>query len=158
MEEKEIIEDLKISNFVFSRYFSVYKHLKDDLVQESLFALWNARKNFNPNISTYITYACNVSKNAMKMLIRKEERHLNNADIEEFQEILKITPKFEDYVSTMQDIEKLKRLNKKYPKVINLLLAGFNHKEIAQKLNFTRQYVDKVIMEMKINFSNLTSN
>ena len=77
-EKREMEEDLKISKYVYGRLFNKYHNLKDDLIQESLIALWRARPRFDSAKGAYSNFAINVSVNAMKMFLRKELRHSNN--------------------------------------------------------------------------------
>ena len=55
--EKEVIEDLKISRYVFNSKFSRYRYIKEDLIQESLIALMKARKTFDKTKCSYATFA-----------------------------------------------------------------------------------------------------
>lgn len=71
-------EDKKISNFVFkNRLFlpeDIKAQYKDDLIQDSLIALYNARQNFEKSKGVkYISYAVKISLRKMLLYLKRED-------------------------------------------------------------------------------------
>lgn len=155
--EKEVIEDLKISRYVFNSKFSRYQYIREDLIQESLIALMKARKIFDKTKCSYITFACKVVTNAMKMYLRKEYKHEDIENIEDY--MFEIEDKISDLNSWLHIKTTISKVikNSKKPLVIetivNLLCQGYNGIEIAEHLGMSRTYISKLINTFRKNLS-----
>lgn len=155
--EKEVIEDLKISRYVFNSKFSRYRYIKEDLIQESLIALMKARKTFDKTKCSYATFAYKVATNAMKMYLRKEYKHEDIENIEDY--MFEIEDKISDLNSLLYIKTTISKVikNSKKPLVIetivNLLCQGYNGIEIAECLGMSRTYISKLINTFRKNLS-----
>ena len=159
-EVEEKVEDERISNYVFNRCFKMYHYLKDDLIEEGLVALWKAREDFDETKSTYITYATEVAKNAMRMFLRKEFRHLDNENIDDLKvdiedEKINIDNSIHCRDIIQQVLDNLKSDKEIISRIIDLLELGFSRFEISGLLNMTHQTISNKLKKFKQMFNDL---
>lgn len=151
MEDKEYLRDLKISKRVFALYFSNYQNLREDLIQESLIALWRSRAQYDEKRGSYSNFAMNVAINAMKMFLRKENKYMNYEDLPN--DLIDESFDIDSYLDLRIRIEKkLKLLTKKQAVIVEILgyvVAGYSSLEIAKKMNFTRSYVNMILHDFR---------
>lgn len=147
-------EDLKISNLVFKLNFSKYRYLKDDMIQEALIALSNAREKFIPEFCSYSTFAFKVAKNAMCMFLRREiKSEFLPYDDSIFQIEDNSTPvdfniEFQDFLNDLLD--KCKQKDKeKMQQAFLMLAAGYSVLEIINKIEMSSAGFYKKLRKIK---------
>lgn len=141
-EEKDYIEDLKISRYVFDRWFSNCHVLKDDLIQESIVALWRARPKFKNEIGSYSTFAVKVSNNAMKMFLKKENCFVHEElPCDLVDNSLDIDSRLDLFFRISKRLDSLSKKQRIVVEMLDLLVAGYRQREIAKKMNLSRSYV-----------------
>lgn len=152
-EEKDYLEDLKISKSVFGLYFSRYKKFKDDLIQESVIALWRARSRFNGKKASYASFAYRVSINAMKMLMRKESIHFAIQNFFELGDIEDLSFDIDRVVEIDPCvlIERALRGKKNdvVIKILKLVVQGYSCAEIGRQMHMSRAYVNRLLHEVR---------
>lgn len=151
MENKNYLRDLKISKRVFALYFSKYQNLREDLIQESLIALWRSRNRYDEKRGSYSNFAFNVAFNAMTTFLRKESKYMNHENLTS--DLLDESFDIDSYLDLRIRIEKkLKLLTKKQAVIVKMLgyiVAGYSSLEIAKKMNFTRSYVNMILHDFR---------
>lgn len=151
MEDKEYLRDLKISKRVFALYFSNHQNFREDLIQESLIALWRSRNRYDEKRGSYSNFAVNVAFNAMVTFLRKESKYMNNEDLT--CEFLDEPFDIDSYLDLRIWIEKrLRLLTKKQAfivKILGYVAAGYSSLEIAKKMNLSRSYVNKILHDFR---------
>lgn len=141
-EEKDYIEDLKISRYVFDHWFSSCHALKDDLIQESIVALWRARPKFKNENGSYSTFAVTVSNNAMKLFLRKENRFVHEElPCELVDNSMDIDFRLDLFFRVSKRLDSLSRKQRIVVEMLDLLVAGYRQREIAKKMNLSSSYV-----------------
>lgn len=138
---------------------------KSDLIQEGLIGLNSAIERFNENKDvTFFTYAktC-VERRMISILVsanRKKHKILNDSIsidddelfLDKFLKDNSLNP--EDKIINEEEIDKLiTRIESKLTdfenQVFNLLISGFNYKEIAEILDRDNKSIDNAIQRLK---------
>ena len=138
---------------------------KSDLIQEGLIGLNSAIERFNENKDvTFFTYAktC-VERRMISILVsanRKKHRILNDSIsidddelfLDKFLKDDSLNP--EDKIINEEEIEKLiskieSKLTDFENQVFDLLISGFNYKEIAEILDRDNKSIDNAIQRLK---------
>lgn len=152
-EEKHYLEDMKISKSVFALYFSRYKKFKDDLIQESVIALWRARSRFNGKKASYASFAYRVSMNSMIDYIRKEGAHFVVQNIFELGDIEDLSFDIDRVVEIDPCvlIERALRGKKNdvVIKILKLVVQGYSCAEIGRQMHMSRAYVNRLLHEVR---------
>lgn len=162
-EKRDMEEDLIISNYVYARLFNKYYHLKDDLIQESLIALWRARPRFDSAKGAYFTFAINVSANAMRMFLRKELRHLNNLSLDNLQiDFVDESIDFENLIDLELRLKVLSlKLNDKEKNmlttIVNMFKNGLDSCEIFNSLKISSTYFYKLLKKFQAKSADILS-
>jgi len=153
---KNYEEDLKISNWVFNRYFKHYKAFKDDMIQTAIIKLWQTRPQFNEQKSKYSTYACLIAYREMLILLRKEKKYLRDISLYEETDdglLLIDTIPANDTSDTKNLLLKIKAIlagfDNKDRKFIILYLRNTTQAEIAKQSNISTGYISKQIKYFK---------
>ncbi len=151
MEVKEYLRDLKISKCVFALFFSNYQYLREDLIQESLLALWRSRNRYDEKRGSYSNFAFNVAFNAMTSFVRKESKHINYEDLPN--DLIDVSFDIESYLDLRIQIEnRLKRVPKYRACVVEFLsyvVAGYTFEEIAKITNYSCSYIKRVVRDFR---------
>lgn len=162
-EKREMEEDLKISKYVYGRLFNKYHNLKDDLIQESLIALWRARPRFDSTKGAYSNFAINVSVNAMKMFLRKELRHSNNLSLDDLQ--IDFEDESIDFENSIDLELRLKFLSSKcndkennmLTTIVNMFKKGLDPCEIFKELKISSTYFYKLLKKFQAKSADILS-
>lgn len=162
---QDYLQDLKISKYVFKKIFKTLVNDKEDLIQESLLALWKSKNKYDKSRGKYFQFAYKTSKNAMLGYIRNNKNDASilsiyNDVIDEIQivDILasndyEITQINENYLSLFKEIlrifktdKSIKKRNQLFKKVlIRYYFYNIKQIDIAKELNITRERVSKII-------------
>jgi len=140
--------------------YAVYGVSFDDLVQEGLMGLFEAKKNYDPGkgakFSTYATY--HIKGNILKYLQKEKKIPVIDADISESEEIIfrEKSGKYEYDSETRCNAGIPEDFPEKEKQVLYMLF--YEHKtlkEIAENLGFTRerarQLKQKALRRLRIN-------
>ena len=156
-------EDLKISQYVFKKFIKGNLQYKEDLIQVSLIELSKCRQKYNIEKGAYTTFATRVSKNAMLMFLRKEQRIMNNYSNISMETIfldqLKLSDILEDkndFTESLQEqnLYKILTSNNKLKKtriklIAKLFLSNKSQIEISKTLKISRSLVSRYINKFK---------
>lgn len=134
---------------VYNKLFSKYRWIKDDLMQEGSMALFIACQKYdkerNTNFSTFAT-AC--IKNSMLLYVKKELRasvNIVSDDVIDYAD-----SEFASYNSDYESIE-VKEKFRDVPdkKILHLMVAGFNNREISEQTNNSYRVITKKVNNIK---------
>ncbi len=164
--EKDYQEDLKISQWVFNKHFSKFLSYKQDLIQESLMKLWQAKTRFDETRGNLGTFKVIVSINAMKICLRKERRHIDNLvlgselnsdhkdDLIDLMDLIANDEIDTDKIDLTDSILKvLKTKSEKVRKVVKLYLQDYNQAEISKKIDNSQAMVSRMLKTFKNDLS-----
>ncbi len=129
----------------------------DDAVQEATIALYNAIKTYDPQKSSFSTFATLCIKRAVIAFARKNGAQknipdellssLDNAEISDNTTPEAIFIEKEDYDTLTQNI-KVELSSMEYD-VLQLFLAGMSYSEIAKHLSITDKAVDNSLSRIR---------
>lgn len=130
----------------------------DDLFQVGCIGLIKAARKFNPELGyTFSTYAAIWIRSELQRLFHHQNRKKRQALtisidkqlVEDGGTIADIIP---DTVSVESEVlaqELLKIYKDREPVITDMLMLGYSHKEIAERLNVTRPYISQRIKKMR---------
>lgn len=153
--------NLKLVGFIYRKYFSRFEYIKDDLIQEGNIALWKSTSKYDSSKGEFSTFAGVIIKNKMNNYIRKEinyRKHLvvdfdfGNLEIEDVK--YNSIDEKENVVYDVGNVydKIIKNLKTEQQKIINDWYVYQNTYKVAEKNNFSRQYVCKIVNKFKDNF------
>lgn len=161
--EKDYQEDLKISNYVFCKYFKKFVTYKQDLIQESLIGLWKTRLKFDESRGKLSTFKTIVSITYMRLFLRKERKHLNNllleCDLKKVGDNGELLELFDVFSNDEINIEKIdlydEILNvlgtkkKTFIDIVKFSLSGYNQTDVSKIKNCSQAKVSRVLKRFK---------
>ena len=75
MSDDRLIEDnMKLVYYVVNKYYPTYMH-DEDVIQEGMYGLCQAAKNYDPTKTKFSTYAVVCIKNRLRYYIKSQSRH-----------------------------------------------------------------------------------
>lgn len=166
---KDFNEDMEMCNAIIKRYFSKYKNHAQDLRQEGVIGILNAREKFNEEISKKSTFFWTYCYYGMLTYVKKvieaghEEENIslnsvvNSRDEKStLEDILQDKDfNFDDYTELIVIKDVLRRYVKSLPKGTNiekitkLTLLGYSAREIMEQLGCTISYINRIKLEFK---------
>ena len=150
-------EDEKIAKRVYANHFTTHRHIKDDLIQSAMIAMWQSRSAFKDK-SLLSTYLYKTAKRAMLNCLRKELKTYNDISMfEEIGEELRIidTLQADNYnellehkrymwvLDTIQ--EYVATLDERSKKIIHLYMNRRSFDEIAKQVGLSKSTVHDCI-------------
>lgn len=133
----------------------------EDLRQEIDMEFWNAYQQYsyeNSNGVAFITFATIHIEGKLKSLIKKQfaSKRLSNTSVLylndktadnsnlEFIDLLEVRSFEDDVIATINLEQAIKRCNPHQIRIIKLLAAGYQGKEVAELVGTTKQYISFV--------------
>ncbi len=169
--DNEIIEKIKSGDYellavIIDRYYPVILYYarkycpadySEDAVQEATLALYSAVKDYDPEKSSFATFAALCIKRSLISVLKSRNRLKSIPDellssIEDLQIIDRNSPEKiffdrEDYKSLTDSI-KLELSALEY-KVLQFYLSGEKYSDIAEKLDITEKAVDNALWRIR---------
>jgi len=153
---KDYTQDTKIARYAFKKYIRSH-YLKDELIHIAILKLWTVRLEHG-----IVKNPVDTAKNAMITFLRKEQRQVRRHDslyddtiddlpIIEVIAIERPTPDQSlEYVELVKKIVPLTlSMNPKSKKIISLHLKHYTQTEIAERVNTSIPYVNKVVQSFR---------
>ena len=128
---------------VINSVFPAYRH-DDDIRQIALIALWTASENFSADKASFPVYASTYIRNAVIDEIRKNSRKKRLKDACQLTEDIKLEAPdlIQENIDTSAILTAVSQLSQEDQQVIQMLIAGYNQKEIATALDWTDTYIN----------------
>ncbi len=157
-------EDLSISKWVYNKYFKSATSHKEDLIQTSIMALWQARLRFDETKGAYSTFAIKTSYGSMQNYFKQENKqsaygysYSLDYDDDEYSPLVDRLIDDTDLLvgfdiqflkNIFTDIINNHRLDT-FKKVNKLFLKGLNSTQISKELGISRWCACLYINEFK---------
>lgn len=140
----------KYSNLMFRVAFSVLnnRELSSECLNDSLMKIWNFCDGFEGNEDKFKNWICTITKYTAIDILRKEKRHANNLNIDDFENEHKLLKYDEDEIIMLkEEINKMEKLDKEI--FIRRFLNEEKIKDIAASLELTENTVNLRILRGK---------
>ena len=141
--QKLFDDNTNLVDIVINSVFPAYRH-DDDIRQIALIALWTASEHYTATKASFPVYASTYIRNAIIDEIRKNSRkkRLKNA-CQLTEDIEPEAPDFiQENINTAAILTAVSQLSQEDQQVIQMLVAGYNQKEIATALGWTNTYIN----------------
>ena len=154
MESEEMV---KLSTFVYNKYFNRYSGLREDLISEGLLGIVRGLPEYKEERGKFGSYICACAKNSMLMFLMRELKYINNISNTEVETFYEILPDeragSEPQMGAKMQLEKLRGMTKgmklRKQVLLNEILDCKTPKEIASAYGISKQRVSKVFLELK---------
>ena len=140
----QLFEDnLNLVDVVINSVFPAYRH-DDDIKQIALIALWTASENYAADGASFPVYASTYIRNAIIDEIRKNNRRKKLKDTCQLSEDidLEAPDAIQDHMDATAVTLVIQQLPTEDQKVVQMLIAGYNQKEIAHALSWPDNYIN----------------
>lgn len=175
---------IELTGKIYSKHFSGFKYIKDDMIQQALLQVCEAINKFDKNKGDIKKFIASIIYNSYKTYIRynvyKDKDILTSLDINvndeeekdttlsdtignidvEYQNIecIELLKEF-DNVIKMRNINKFNKINtEELHMIINLLIEGYNKSEIAKTLNVSNVTINRKIKIIKSIIEEIKNN
>ncbi len=176
LSDDEIIAEINSGNYellriIIKRYLPVIWHYvnkycgeaeREDAAQEASFALYSAVKKYNPELSSFTTFADLCIKRSVLSNLKTSQRkknipdelvsQLEDVEISDCNSPEKIFFEKESY-KTLTDSIKLELSDMEY-KVLQLFLSGKKYADIAEELKISEKSVDNSLARIRRKLKN----
>ena len=134
---------------VYNKRFAKYRWLKEDLIQEGNLALYLACQKYDVNKDTkFSTFATICIKNAMMMYLKREIKEITNSVCDDVMDY--VCDESVLYNGDYEEIELKEKLSDLEEKsILSLMVAGFNNREISERVQKPYRVVNKKVKDIK---------
>ena len=159
--EELYLANEKLVHYVLNKYF-FHKQFDEDYKQIARIGLWKACLKYNPDISSFSSFACQCIMNEIKMDIRKTSSSCRNGQDYIFMSIDQPIKSLDASDATVSDLVVgesnegfldldgyWKCLTQKEKSVIVGLIDGKNQTQIAKDIGVSRAYVSRLVGQIR---------
>lgn len=140
-----VLDCQKLTNFIYSKYFTRYSRFRDDLISCGYMGFYKALQKYDDGRGVkFSTYASNSIINEMRFFLRKELKHYKDRvdDIDTVHEIVgqELSTPFAELEISLKAEDR---------DILKSLYDGYNMQEIAKMQGISKQAVSKKIKRIK---------
>ena len=141
--QKLFDDNINLVDVVINSVFPAYRH-DDDIRQIALISLWMASEHYTADKASFPVYASTYIRNAVIDEIRKNSRKKRLKDACQLTEDIELEAPnlIQENINADAILMAISRLPQKDQQVIQMLVAGYNQKEIATTLGWTDTYIN----------------
>lgn len=156
MNVQKLIEDnMNLVYFVVNKYYPTFIG-DEDIIQSGMLGLCRAANTWDESRATFSTYAAKCILNHIRIELRLRKKHYGvlsldykfDSEVSDSNDILDVVIGEEDvdYVDYKSFYDQLSPMDKL---IVTYRRQGLTHRQIAEKLNCTRQNVTKHLQKLE---------
>lgn len=120
---------------------------REDLVQTGLMGIWKAKLQFNRQYKTkFSTFAYTCARNEILMLVRKWSKFEREDGPPLDEELVEDE---QDFTEKVELNDMMDTLSRDEAELVELLLHGYNQKEIATMYDLSQPFISKMVHQLR---------